>query len=265
MSGIAPNNDVLNWGRVGRLLSKLQSLADGLPVVQRLNTYGDSIVQILSAKQHGLNDEGTYFTTRTPTVGTGLATTATPTTYVNTNAFLCITNVNPPGGKNLWLDYISLGCTAPGTAGTALQAVTAIDTIPRYSSGATGGGYGTNLAAILQGPATNNTNLPYGGSSALVYAGPLVVVAPGPSARVLSNPWLRRQIPVINDRYLLNFGQSDMPTAGASGVAQATALDASIPHAPVCIGPGGSFLLTLVLPSQSAASSYEVEVGHIER
>ena len=36
------------------------------------------------------------------------------------------------------------------------------------------------------------------------------------------------------------------------------------PHPPVCIGPGGSFLLSLVLASQSAASSYEVEVGHIE-
>lgn len=265
MSGIGPNNDVLSWGKVGRLLRNLATLADGAPAVQRFSPYGAAFCEIISSKQHVANDEGAYFTTRTPTVGTGLATTATPTTYVNTNAFLCITNANPVGGKNIWLDYIALGVTAGGTAGTALQAVTALDNIARYSSGATGGGYGTNLAAILQGPAANNSNVPFGGSSALIYAGPLVVVAPGPNARILSNPWLRRQIPVVNDRYLLNFAQSDLAATGASGVAQATALDTTVPHAPVCIGPGGSFLLTLVLPSQSAASSYEVEVGHIER
>jgi hypothetical protein len=264
MSGTGPNNDVLNWGRVGRILAGLPALITGQPSQQRAFTYGEIVTHSRSAKQHGAADEGTYFVTRTPTVGTGLATTATPTTYANTNAFLCFTNGNPPGGANMWLDYISFGVTAAGTGGTALQAVTALDNIARYSSGATGGSNGTNLAAILQGPMPSNSNVSKSGSGALVYAGPLVVVAPSPNARILSNPWLRRQIPVVNDRYVLNFGHSDMPVAGSSGVAQATALDVSVPHSPVCIGPGGTFLVTLVLPSQSAASSYEVEIGHIE-
>ena len=265
MSGAAPNNDVLNWGIVARLLTRIPYLSDGLPTKGRYSAYGEQVMSIITSKQHQANDEGAYFTTRTPTVGTGLATTAAPTTYANTNAFLIVTNGNPPGGKNIWLDYISLGVTAAGTNGTALQVVTALDTIARYSSGATGAGYGTNIAAILQGPQSNNSNVPFGGSSALVYCGPLVAVSPGPNAKILSNPWLRRQIPVVNDRYLINFAQSDAPTAGSSGVAQATALDAFVPHSPVCVGPGGSFLLTLVLPGQSVASSYEVEVGHIER
>jgi hypothetical protein len=39
----------------------------------------------------------------------------------------------------------------------------------------------------------------------------------------------------------------------------------SIPHAPVCIGPGHSFLLHVWSASQSVAGNYELEVGHVER
>ena len=98
-----------------------------------------------------------------------------------------------------------------------------------------------------------------------MYGGPLVVVAPGPNGRVMANKYARRQIPVATDTYMINFGQSDMPDAGSSGVAQASALTATIPHPPVCIAPGGTFLLSLVLASQSAASSYEVDIGHLEK
>lgn len=271
MSGAGPNNDVLKWGRIGRLLSRIPFLPDGLPVADREFSYGEPIVQVQSSKQHGANDEGSFFLTRTATVLTGLATTATPTTYVNTNAFLCITNGNPAGGANIWLDRISLACSAAGTAGTSLMVVTALDTIVRYSSGATAGGAGTNISTPMQGPMANNTNVPNAKSGALIYGGPLVVVAPGPSARILSNWFARHQIPVASsaagggDRLTINFGQSDMADTGDSGVAQASALSRTFPHDPVCIGPGGSFLLTLVLASQSAASSYEIEVAHIEK
>ena len=264
MAGTGPNNDVLNWGRAGRLLSRLQTLADGLPTVSRAFSYGESIIHSRSSKQHGSGDDGSYFTTRTPTILTGLATTATPTTYVNTNAFICVTNGNAPGGANIWMDYISMNCTAAGTNGTALAYVTALDTIPRYSSGATGGGQGTNLSTILQGPMPTNSNLSSGKSGALVYGGPLVVVAPGPNARILQNRNLRHQIPVATDTYIINFGQSDLAETGMSGVAQATALSMTSAHHPVCIGPGGSFLLSLILLGQTVASSYEFEIGHIE-
>ena len=264
MSALGPQNEVLKWGRAGRLLARLQQYADGLGVPDRSGTYGEAHVNFRSSKQHVAADEASYFTTRTAAVLTGLATTAAPTTYVNTNAFLCVTNGNAPGGPNIWMDYISMNCTAAGTAGVSLMYVSALDTIARYSSGATAGGQGTGIATPLQGPLPTNSNLGSGKSGALIYGGPLVVVAPGPNARILQNRYLRRQIPVATDSYLINFGQSDMAETGPSGVAQASALTASSAHAPVCIGPGGSFLLSLILLTQSAASSYELEIGHIE-
>jgi hypothetical protein len=264
MSALGPQNEVLNWGRTGRLIARLQQYADGFGAPQRSGTYGETYANLRTSKQHVAGDEGSFFTTRTATILTGLATIATPTTYSNTNAFIIVTNGNALGGRNIWMDRISLNCTAGGTLGASLMYVTAIDTIARYSSGATAGGQGTGLATPLQGPMPTNTNLSFGQSGALVYGGPLVAVAPSPSARILQNRYLRRQIPLATDSYLINFGQSDMPEAGSSGVAQATALTASSAHDPVCIGPGGSFLLSLILLSQTVASSYEFEIAHIE-
>src|ERR1019366_9869300 len=127
MSALGPQNEVLNWNRAGRLLARLQQYADGLGVPGRGGTYGETYTNIRTSKQHVAGDEGSFFTTRTATILTGLATTATPTSYSNTNAFIIVTNGNAPGGKNIWMDRISMNCTAAGTNGTNLAYITAID------------------------------------------------------------------------------------------------------------------------------------------
>jgi hypothetical protein len=264
MSGTGPNNDVLNWGRTGRLLAKLAALADGLPSIMRASPYGDAITSILTGKQHQLADEGTYFVCRTPTIATGIAGVTSLTGYTATSPVLIVTNNNPQGGKNIWMDYWSLTCTATAASTTSLFLATVLDSVSRYSSAGSGGA-GTNLATALIGPYATNVASPVA-SNALVYAGALVATAASPQARILSNRLVRQQIPVVLDQYIVNFG-----TDAVGGPLPPQALSAAVPsvstvaHAPVCIPPGGSFLGYYYGAAMGAAPSFEVEVGFVER
>lgn len=262
MSGMGPNNDVASWGRVGRLISNLQRALEGAPALIRSGAYGEQVSEMLTSKQHKLNDEGSYYVTRTPTPGTGVASITTPTAYVATSPYIIVTNNNPVGGKNLWLDYINLNMITPGTSSTDLQFATALDTVARYSSGGAGGS-GTSLSTILQGPLPNNSGAP-ANSAALVYAGALVAVAASPQNRILCNRYIRSVIAITKDTYHIPFGATDigLDSLAASTV---TLVQRSIPHPPVCIAPGGSFLFHLYGTAMAAATTCEVEVGHVER
>jgi hypothetical protein len=264
MSGTGPNNDVLNWGRTGRLLASLAKLADGLPVIARASQYGEAISQLLTSKQHVLADEGSYYICRTPTIGTGIAGVTSLAAYTATSPVLIVTNNNPQGGRNIWLDYTCLTVTATAASTTSLFMATVLDTTARYSSAGSGGA-GTNLSTALIGPYATNVASPQA-SNALVYAGALVAVAASSTARILSNRLVRQQIPVVLDQYIINFG-----TDAVGGPLPPQALSAAVPavssvaHAPVCVPPGGSFLQYYYGASMGAAPSFEVEVGYVER
>jgi hypothetical protein len=265
MSGTGPGNDGIAWGKVGRWIQQLPRLLDGSAMMQRLGAYGEVITQLVSSKQHQLADEGSYYLTRSPTVGTGLATAATTLVqaYNYQYPFIQITNNNPPGGRSIYPDYIKLGCTVAGTAGTALNYTTVLDTIPRYSGVNGAGGFGTGLTTILQGPYPVST-LVAPTSSALIYAGNGEAKAASLGARIISSNQLRGAIPVVNDQYMICFAGCDMMLDSVLSTGTNIA-QRSTAHPPVCIGPQASFLLHLWLPAQSAASSYEIEIGHVER
>jgi hypothetical protein len=265
MAGTQPNNDGLGWGKIQRFLQSAQRFMDNMPGMLRMAAYGEIITQLVSSKQHQAADDGSYYITRSPTVDTGLATAGTTLvqTYTYQYPFLIVTNNHPVGGKSIYLDYIKLRCTAAGTAGTSLNYVTVLDTIPRFSGSNGIGGAGTGLTAILAGPYPVSTMTPPQ-SAALIYAGTSEAKAASLAARVLCSGQLRAVIPYVNDTYMFNFAGCDMML---DAVARGTGAigQMSVTHPPVCIGPQGSFLLHLWLPAQSAASSYELEVGHIER
>jgi hypothetical protein len=261
MSGVAPNNDVLNWGRVSRLIGGVARLFDGNAVIGRYGPYGEVVTIQATAKQHMLSDEGTYYITRTPTPGTGVASITTPTAFVATSPYIIITNQNPPTGRNVWLDYIHLQMVTPGTSSTDLQFATVIDVVPRYTSGGAGGA-GTNVASILQGPVGTNTGSP-NNSGALVYAGALVAIAAS-QPRVMCNRYLRTAIAVARDTYTINFGSGDMASDNTL-VSGAAIVQRSVPHPPVCIPPGGTFQFHLYGTASAAATTCEVEIGHVER
>jgi hypothetical protein len=246
-----------------RLREFAQRIGEQTATIFRAGSFGEAVTELLTMKQWKLSEEASYFVTRSPTVGTGIATAAAPTSYVSTTPFMVIQNMNQSGGRCLYLDYIKLTCTLQGTGGTALYYATMIDSILRWSSGGSGSA-GTGQTSVLAGPyPTKSDAAP--NSSALVYAGAVTAAGNGSAARLLSVGVLRSAvIPVVFDTYLLNFGgvnlQQDSVLTTGSNVAQR-----SLVHPPVCVGPGGSFILNLWLPSQGAASIYEIEIGHVEK
>ena len=200
------------------------------------------IVQILSATNHGLSEAGAYFVATNPTLDTGIATIAAPTAYDGTKPWLIIKGPTT-AGKKLRLDALRLRCTAAGTAGAKIFAVVTVDPITKADP--TGG-----TALTL--------NCPNAGASpafeSKIWAGTNAAAADSGSVRRVVAPCLKNAIPAVNDVYLLKFGGSDM------GIST-TATLVYYGGPPIMIGADGVAQVDLVIPSQSAPSSYELEVS----
>ena len=198
-------------------------------------------------------DEGGYFIARNATPGTGQAGHAAPTTHDTAKPFVMLKNGAESGGARVYLDYLKLVVTAAGTGGTLNYATHTVD---KARTPGTGGVALTVVNVNMQ--ATTSTVL----SSAI--AGPIV---PGESnsgeARIVAHQRARTVIPVVGDVLLFKFGGEPIGTAMIlAGTAQ---LERVIHCPPIVIGPGDSYHLVLWRASQSAAASYECEIGLWQR
>lgn len=210
----------------------------------------ETLVRDITPDMFGIADLGQYFTVNN--AQTGIATAAAPTAFSATNPFLAVVNKDVPGGKNVYLDFLTLIATAAGSAGTALQAAVTLDNIQRYTSG------GTDVTANIA-----NTNGNSGTKSiAQVVAGNITAAAASGVVRTIAgNRWLKGAIPVVGDEYTIKFGGVDSP----SFVGISTIIKTLINVPKIVIPPGWTALVHLWLPSQSGASSYTPELGWVER
>jgi hypothetical protein len=212
----------------------------------RAGRYGETYASLIVPTKHVLADQGSYFTTNNNQ--TGIATSATPTSFSSTNPFLTIYNTaqaNNPLSPRIYLDYATLLATAAGTAGASVQVAIALDAGNRYTSG------GTALTPI-------KTNSAGPGSVAQIYAGNITAGAASGYVRYpVGNRYMKGAIPVAGDQYTLAFGSVDAPATFAIS----TILFSTQPVPPVVINPGETALIHIWLPSQSGASSYAPELG----
>jgi hypothetical protein len=238
-------------GKVGRALPT--PISDGLSTDARFGRYGENLNIPIITPIHGVADEGSYYLLTSPAPGTGIATLAAPTAFVATSPYILIKNNDVPGGKRIYFHYIKLIVTSAGTGGASIHYNVAIDSINRYSSG-------SGLAAVPQSPV--NVNMDSSNTSiSQCYAGPLVAAAASASVRLLGGGVWKVTIPVVGDTYIAVFG-SDSFSVG-SPVATIACNISNQP--PVIIGPQSSMMFYLWLPSQSGATSYEIEMGWWER
>lgn len=205
-----------------------------------------------ATKSSTLAKDGQYFVATSPTPGTGLATIAAQASFADTAPFILINNAHPT--KVITLDYIRLTVTAAGSSGTNISWAVKTDGVnaSRYTSG------GSTLSP-------KNVNQSSGeASSALIYAGAVVAAAVSSSARLLGHGILRTVIPVVGDTYLWTFGGDFGAGTGGQVISGTAPASIAVGLSPVQIGPTQWFALHIWLASQSAASSYEVEIGYIE-
>ena len=226
-------------------------LDDGLNRPMRGSKYGEPVAQILGKAAYAYADEGSYFVARNPTVGTGIAGIAAADGPEGLENLLYIENGH--ASKRIYLDYLRLEVTAAGTNGTTTVFISATSPTARYTSG------GSTITPV-------STNLGAGvASSAVVRFGALVTTAVPAAGAVVGGGKLRNGvITVVGDQYTFDFGgyQCDMPTLILNGTAQGFV---TIRHAPVVLDPGHCFTLEVYAASQSAASSFEFQLGYIER
>lgn len=191
-------------------------------------------------------DFGAYWTAKSPTPGTGLATIAALTALVDTSPFI---QVNAPAAKSTYLDYLKLTCRVPGTGSTALEFAVKTD---------------NGKAAPAGGTPITPVNVRSGGAAAQssVWAGALVAAA-AVAAKLQTSQLLRPVIPVLGDVYLIKFSAPDFAVPGqpASG---AVSFDDYVPAPTVIIDPGMTGQIHIWSPGQSVAAQFEVELGLFE-
>ena len=195
-------------------------------------------------------DEGSYRILRNATAGTGVAGHAAPTTMDNTKPFILLQNGSTDA--RIYLDYIRLYVTAAGTAGTLNYATHLLDPGAGYTSG------GEDLTPV-------NPNGEFGAVSALTqYKNGAVVATAGGAQRIVSTTAVRTVIPVVGDNILFTF--EGLTRAGAGMPLEGTLqLEKIIQCPPIIIAPTWFYKLVLWRASQTAAASYETEIGFWER
>lgn len=185
--------------------------------------------------------EGTYFRSVNPTPGTGIASAVT-TAFSATAGILTVRNTSSVTGAqavNIYPDYIKLLVLSGGTGGTSVDALVAIDNTNRYASG------GTSLAGRnVHSLYTANTSV------ASSFIGAVVSAVETANVARVSRVRLKSAVPAAGDNYMINFG--------SNGVSQADC-------GPVVIGPGGTMVVHLWMPSSTVALTVECELGWWER
>jgi hypothetical protein len=233
--------------RIARTLP-IPRLVDGAADTsgERFSGYGERYTIPFGPRQ--AVDEGSYRIFRNATPGTGIAGHAAPTTMDNTKPFIML-----KGGpeKRTYLDYIKLVVTAAGTAGTLNYATHLLDQDAGYTSG------GEALVAVNPNGelATNHGLIQFNAGA--------VVATAGGDQRIVSSQRARTVIPVVGDVLLFKFGGE--PMGSGMALESTTELERIIVCPPIILAPSQFYKLVLWRASQSAAASYEAEVGLWER
>lgn len=205
----------------------------------------------------GIVAEGALWTATNATFGTGIALSSnTRTTFSATEAAVLMRNTDVADGLTVYPLFISLLCTAVGTDGSSAQFGLIADPNNRYSSG------GTALTA--GNPNTGNSDA----SIADIRVGNVTAsaaVSPRNIARFVGKT---ASVPnwVIGDQLLITFGDGFSAGQGLlAGDSPASQISVIVP--PVALSPGGnhSLLLHYWAPAQTAAPSFEVTIGWLER
>lgn len=249
-----PTLQTSGFGLVSRGLP--QPTVDGQEGEVALSRYRDAKIIIVSPKMQALADEGSYFVANNS--GTGVATTAAPTSFSDTAPLFTINNADSaqnPARKSIYLDWLRITETAAGTGGVDLRLRGIID-------------YTVPSAGTLLTPLNVNSDVPKSASIAVPRILPTGITQSGNSRVVIGThvviPTQTTPLAALSEVFI-NFGGLDSPSPVYNAAAGANITKWWYGWPPLVIGPGAVFMLEHLITSQSAASSWTVEAGWWER
>lgn len=216
-------------------------------------------VALLSNRQV-LAGIGAYFTVTEPTLGTGVAYALQTGTSATANGFLCVSNSNPTGGKNIYFDRLSIIETATAPTGTLRMVFEAVSE--------------TGIVAMTTAVATrtpNNVNSgaanTTGATVQFFSAGAATVPAAVGTRRSLFETQVTTGVGILGDNYIIDFG-ADGPATAKNGGAAVRATDLAtiaVSAPPVVVAPGNSAWLNMYWVTQAANTpSFLYTFGFIE-
>lgn len=214
-------------------------------VPARGSLYGELFTQSLNRRS--LTDEGSFFIATSPTPGTGIAGHAAPTTVDDTKPFLLLkNNYTATDGRQLYLEWVLIQCTAAGTGGSNIRWAAKTDAagVNRYTSG------GSAITPINPNNASSET------PTVTMVAGAVIAPAASANARLIQSHLFRSVINVVGDTYLIRFG-SEAPTLNGVVINGTNPAQVEVDFPQVILDPQATFLLHQASASQSAAASYE--------
>lgn len=240
--------------------SKPQVIPDGTVSQNgaRGGRYGEQYANLaVPPGKQVLADEGSFFVTTNPTVGTAVAgTVQTAFSDTSTGALFTFKNFDSPSNTNakrIYLDYIKLVvATVPASTTVVNYAVKVQNSLRNATAN------NTTLTPV-------NCNMDDGTASIAKVeafnAGFLTVPAADATARVVARGNIGG-LPILGDELVIQFGGIDMAAMGTSGTASRKVSVA----APVIIGPQQSATVHIWLTANAAtAGQFEYEIGHWER
>jgi hypothetical protein len=223
----------------------------------RLGRYGEAMVAPIVLTKHPLADEGSYFTTQNPTLGTALQYAVTTSFTDTVGAFVFQNTADPsqPNSPFLYLDFIKLAFTVAPASATGMRYAVKLDSGNRApTAGSTQlTGQGGSPGASPTGPIVRQSV-----SKIWSFTGGASLTVPASvNARVVALGGIGA-LPVVGSEFMLRFGDTGPNSGGAaSGTSHA---------APVVIAPGWFAVVYLWFPSNATTpASVELDIGWYER
>jgi hypothetical protein len=243
------------FGKTNRAVPTLAS--DNAQTQVRLSQYGDVITTQLMDNHSTLADEGSYFKVTSFTNAGAITPIAGPvqTTFSLTSGIAAMVT-GGTSGKRCYLDYIRLYCTAAGTASTNLNFAISLDSTSRTITG------GTTAPTI----APTNVNMDSARTTTLSsFTFGNLTIGAAANARVVFRGVMKTQAApcmVVGDTYSIDFGEHAQSGSLMSGTnPSAYALSSG----PVVFGANSTLVLHTWSTLNSAAASYDFEIGWWER
>lgn len=230
--------------------------ADGTEKSLRVNRYGEGIVSPIFRTKHPLANEGSFFVTGNPTLGTSLAY-AVVTSFTDTVAAFVFQNTADASVAPypaLYLDYIKLIYTVAPASATGLQYVVRLDTGNRAPTAGS-----TQLTGQGGSPGASPVGYVVKQSVAKIWAftGASLTVPASVNARTVAQGGISG-LPVVTTEHMIRFGDSGANLGGAAG--------GTSHAAPVIVPPGQFCVVHLWYPSNATTpASVALDIGWAER
>ncbi len=255
----SPNQQAVDLAYTGRSQRNMAPTNDGGYGPLRQDRTNEVMVENVWSDLHTLAVEGSLFIAATATPGTGITfTSATGTTYSDTQAIFGVNNIEPTPSLNgtgkdvipLWLKII---ITSAGTAGTDSHVASRLDKGARVSAG-------TALTGNCSSPSYTG-----GETSTLISVLPTVAAATAAVRNMGRGEVRKAGAPayVVGDCITFLFGCIEQIQAQAITAAGASNIVVPLPG--IIIAPGWSWVLNEWMSARSAVQAGEMEFGYCLR